>query len=186
MPFNCLIPYGPLPLLPSIFPSITSFLMSQLITSGGQTIGASALATVLPMSIQGWFPLGLTGLISLQSKGLLRVFFSTTVQKYQFFGTQPSLWSNSHIHAWLPEKTQLWLYVPLSAKWCLCFSFKTEYSISWDGLSYAVVILWPPHAKSWLIGKDPDAGRDWGQEEKGITEDEMAGWHHRLDRHEFE
>ena len=47
-------------------------------------------------------------------------------------------------------------------------------------------MLWPPHAKSWLIGKDPDAGRDWGQEEKGMTEDEMAGWHHRLDGHEFE
>ena len=47
-------------------------------------------------------------------------------------------------------------------------------------------ILWPPHAKSWLIGKDSDAGRDWGQEEKGTTEDEMAGWHHRLDGHEFE
>ena len=47
-------------------------------------------------------------------------------------------------------------------------------------------VLWPPHVKSWLIGKDPDAGRDWGQEEKGMTEDEMAGWHHRLDGHEFE
>ena len=47
-------------------------------------------------------------------------------------------------------------------------------------------ILWPPHAKSWLIGKDPDAGRDWGQEEKGTTEDEMARWHHRLDGHGFE
>ena len=47
-------------------------------------------------------------------------------------------------------------------------------------------VLWPPHAKGWLIGKDPDAGRDWGQEEKGTTEDEMAGWHHRLDGHEFE
>ena len=47
-------------------------------------------------------------------------------------------------------------------------------------------ILWPPHVKSGLIGKDPDAGRDWGQEEKGMTEDEVAGWHHRLDGHEFE
>ena len=47
------------------------------------------------------------------------------------------------------------------------------------------LILWPPHAKSWLIGKDPDAGRDWGQEEKGMTEDEMVGWHHRLNGHEF-
>ena len=46
-------------------------------------------------------------------------------------------------------------------------------------------VLWPPHAKSWLIGKDPDAGRDWGQEEKGTTEDEMAGWHHLLDGHEL-
>ena len=46
-------------------------------------------------------------------------------------------------------------------------------------------VFWPPHAKSWLIGNDPDAGRDWGQEEKGTTEDEMVGWHHRLDAHEF-
>ena len=49
-----------------------------------------------------------------------------------------------------------------------------------------ILILWPPDVKSWLIGKDPDAGRDWEQEEKGMTEDEMAGWHHRLDGHEFE
>ena len=48
------------------------------------------------------------------------------------------------------------------------------------------LILWPPHMKGWLIGKDPNAGRDWGQEEKGMTEDEMAGWHHQLDGHEFE
>ena len=61
--------------------------MSQLIVSGGQSIGASALASVLPMNIQGWFPLGLTALISLQSKGLLRAFSSTTIQKHQFFGT---------------------------------------------------------------------------------------------------
>ena len=71
------------------FPASGSFPMSQLFTSGGQRIGASASA--LPMNTQGWFPLGLTGLISLLSKGLLRVFSSTTVWKYQFFGTQPSL-----------------------------------------------------------------------------------------------
>ena len=53
-------------------------------------------------------------------------------------------------------------------------------------LIYISLILWPPHTKSWLIGKDPDAGRDWGKEEKGTTEDEMAGWHHQLDGHEFE
>ena len=58
--------------------------------------------------------------------------------------------------------------------------------IGWTGAEAETPILWPPHVKSWLIGKDPDAGRDWGQEEKGTTEDEMAGWHHRLDGHEFE
>ena len=73
------------------FPASGSFPMSQFFTSGGQSIGAS----VLPVNIQGWFPLGLTGLISLQSKGLSRVFSTTTVQKHQFFDTQPSLWSIS-------------------------------------------------------------------------------------------
>jgi len=86
------------------FPASGSFLMSQLFESGGQSIGASALASVLPMNIQNWFPLGLTGLISLQSKGLSRVFSNTMVQKHSFFGTQPSLLSNSHIHTWLLEK----------------------------------------------------------------------------------
>ena len=71
--------------------------MSQLFTLGSQGIGASALASLLPMDIQGWFPLGLIGLISLLLlKGLSRVFSNTTVEKHQFFGTQPSLWSNSH------------------------------------------------------------------------------------------
>ena len=72
--------------------------------SGGQIIETSASASVLPMNIQGWFPLGLTGWISLLSKGLPRVFSSTTVWKHQFFGAQPSLWSNYHIHTWLLEK----------------------------------------------------------------------------------
>ena len=71
--------------------------MSHLFTSGAQSIGASASAPVLPMNIQHWLPLGWTGWISLQSKGLSRVFSNTTVQKHQFFGAQPSLWSNSHI-----------------------------------------------------------------------------------------
>ena len=79
--------------------------MSWLFISGGQSIEASTSASVLPMNIQGLFPLGLTDLVSLQSKGLSRVFSSTTVQKHQFFGAQPSLWSNSHIHTWLLEKT---------------------------------------------------------------------------------
>ena len=87
--------------------------------SGGQSIRTSAPA--LLRNIQGWFYLGLTGLIPLQSKGLSRVFSSTTVQRHQFFGTQPSLRSNSHIHTWLLEKTQIWWYGTLLAKWCLCF-----------------------------------------------------------------
>ena len=87
------------------FPASGSFLMSQLFTSGGQSIGASTSTSVLLMNIQDWFPLGLTGLISLPSKGLSRVFSNTTVRRYQFFSTQPSLWSNSHIHTWLLEKS---------------------------------------------------------------------------------
>ena len=69
-----------------------------------ESTGALASASVLPMNIQDWFPLGCTGWISLQSKGLSRVFSNTTVQKHQFFDTQPSLWSNFHIHTWLREK----------------------------------------------------------------------------------
>ena len=88
---NHLILFHPLFLLPSIFPSITVFQMSQLFTSGGQSIGVSALASDLPMNTQDWFPLGWTSWISLQSKRLSRVFSNTAVQKHQFFHTQLSL-----------------------------------------------------------------------------------------------
>ena len=81
-----------------------SFQMSQFFTSDGQSTGVSALASVLPMNTQDWFPLGWTGWISLQSKGLSRVFSNTTVQKHQFFGAQLSSRSNSHIHTWLQKK----------------------------------------------------------------------------------
>ena len=81
-----------------------SFPMSQFFISGGQSTGTSALASALPMNIQDWSPLGWTGWISLQSKGLSRVFSNTTVQKHQFLGSQLSLWSNSHIHTWLLEE----------------------------------------------------------------------------------
>ena len=77
------------------FPASGPFPMSWLFSSADESIGASASASVLPMNIQGWVPLGLTGLISLQSKGLSRVFSSTIVWKHQLFGTQPSLWCNS-------------------------------------------------------------------------------------------
>ena len=87
---------------PQSFPASGSFPMSQFFASGGQSIGASA--SVLPMNIQDWFPLELTGLISLLSKGLSRVFSSTTVRKHQLFSAQLYLWSNTHIHTWLLEK----------------------------------------------------------------------------------
>ena len=79
------------------FPASESFPVSLLFSSGGQSNGASASTWVFPTNIQGWFPLGLTGLISLHPKGLSRVFSSTTVQNHQLLGIQPCLWSNSHI-----------------------------------------------------------------------------------------
>ena len=92
------------------FPASSSFLMNQLFASGGQSTGGSASVSALPMKIQGWFPILLTGLISLLSKWLSSVFSSTTVRKYQFLGTQPYLWSNCNIHTWLLEKLYFWLY----------------------------------------------------------------------------
>ena len=86
------------------FPASGSFPTSRLFASGGQSIGVSALAKILPVNIQGWFPSGLTSLISLQSKGLSRVFSSTTIWKHQFFSAQTSLWSSSHIAIWPLEK----------------------------------------------------------------------------------
>ena len=98
---------GPLLLLTSIFPSIRVFSQHHglFFTSGGQSVGISASASVLPMNIQDWFPLGLTGWISLKSKGLSRVFSNNTVQKHQFFDTQLSLCSNSHIWYITTRKT---------------------------------------------------------------------------------
>ena len=86
---------------PQSFPVLGSFPMSWLFASGGQSTGTLTSASVLPLNIQGWFPLGLTDLISLLSKGLSRVFSSTTARKHQFFGAQPSLWSKFHICTWL-------------------------------------------------------------------------------------
>ena len=106
---------------PQTFPASGSFPMSLFLASGGQSIGVSASASVLPMNIQDWFLLRLTGLISLQFKVLSRLFSSTTIGKHQSFSAQPSLWSISDIHTWLLEKAYLWLDGPLLAKWCLCF-----------------------------------------------------------------
>ena len=101
------------------FPASGSFTMSQLFASGGQNIGVSASASVLPMNIQDWSPLRWTGWISLQSKGLSRVFSSITVQKHQFFGPQSSLWSNSWICTWLLEKPYFFKSHPFKFLWRL-------------------------------------------------------------------
>ena len=98
MPSNHLILWVPFSSCLQSFPASGSFPMSQFLTSGGQSIRTSE--SVLPMNIKDWFPLGLTGLISLLSKGPSRVFSNTTVQKRQFFSTQLFLWSNSQIHTW--------------------------------------------------------------------------------------
>ena len=94
IPFSC----------PQSFSASGCFQTSRFFASGSQRIGVLASASVLPMNIQDWFPLGWTGWIFLQSKGLSRDFSGTTIQKHQFFSTQPSLWANSHIHTWLLEK----------------------------------------------------------------------------------
>ena len=87
------------------FPASGSFPMSHFFTSGGQSIGASAAASVLPMNIQDWFPLGWTGFISSMSKGFSRGFSGITVLRHQFFSAHSFLWSSSHIHTWLLEKS---------------------------------------------------------------------------------
>ena len=103
------------------FPASGSFPVSCLFASRGQSIGASTSASVLPIKIQGWFSLRLSGLISLREFIELKSLLQHHNSKHQFFGTQSSLWSNSHIRTWLLEKPYLWLCGPFSAKWCLCF-----------------------------------------------------------------
>ena len=109
MPSNHLTLCCPLLLPPLILPSIGLFSNESVLCIRWPTIGVSVSALVLPVTSQDWFPLGCTGWISMQSKGLSRDFFNTTVQKHQLFCAQLSLYSNSHIHTWLLEKTKLQL-----------------------------------------------------------------------------
>ena len=115
MSIELVMPSSHLP-CPQSLPASGSFPVSQLFLWGGQSIGVSASASVLPMDTQDWSSLGWTGWISLQSKGLSRVFSNTTVQKHQFFGVQLSSQSHSHIHSWPLEKPLPWLDGPLLAK----------------------------------------------------------------------
>ena len=121
------------------FPASRSFPINWLFASGGQSIGALASASVLPISIQVWFPLGLTGLISLLSKGLSSVFSSTTLQKHQFFSTQPSLWSNSHIGTWLLGKIALIRRTSVSKMMSLLFN-----------MLFRFVTAFLPRGKWWI------------------------------------
>ena len=115
--------------------------MSQLFASGGQSTGVSASASILLMNIQDWFPLGLTGWISLQSKRLSRVFSNTAVQKHQFFSAQLSLQSNSHIHTWPLKKPQPWLDGPLLVM-SLLFNILSRLVIAFLSWSKRLLISW--------------------------------------------
>ena len=123
------------------FPASGSLQISQLFESGGQSIGVSPSASVLPMNIQDWFPLGLTSLMSLQFKGLSRVYNNTIVQKHQFLGTQLSFWSNFHIHIWLLEKPQLWRNKPLLAK-SLLFNMLSRLVRAFQPRNKCLIISW--------------------------------------------
>ena len=116
---------------PKSFPASWSFSMSQIFASSGQIIGASVSASVLLVSIQGLFPLGLTGLISLLPRGLSRIFSSNTIWKLKYFGAQPSLWSKYHIHTW-----------PLLPEWCLCFLTVSRFVIAFLPKSKSLLISW--------------------------------------------
>ena len=129
--------------------------MSWLFPSGGQSTGASASASVLMMKVQDWSPLGLTGLTSLQSKGLSRVFSSTTVRKHQLFSAQASLWSNAHIHTWLLGKPSIYLSIQtfVSQVMSLLFNMLSTFVIAFlprserlliSGLQTMSTVIWEP------------------------------------------
>ena len=245
---------------PQFFPAAGSFPVSQLFTSGGQSIGASA--SVLPINIQGWFSPRLTGLISLQSKRLSRVFSSTTIKSInsvvlslQIEGEKvevvtdflflfskitvrgdcsceirrwlplcrkvmtnldsQGLYSankgpysqgyglpSGHIWSWeldhkegrMPKNWCLWTVLektpesPLDSKEIKPVNLKGNQPWIFTGRTDTkaeIPILWPPDVKNQLIGKDPDAGKDWGQKEKRASEDEMAGRHQWCNEHEL-
>ena len=128
--------------------------MSQLFTSGGQSIGVSASTSVLPMNTQDWSPLGWSGWIS------LRILFSLHPYQHLLF------------------VAFFMIAILTGVRWYLIV-VSVFVSLSISNVEDETPILWPPDARNWLIWKDPDAGKDWRQE-KEVTEDEMVGWHHRL------
>ena len=141
MPSNHLILCCPLLLLPSIFPRIRVFQMSQFFASSGQSIAVSASTSVLPMNIQDR-SLGWTGWISLQSKGLSRVLSNTMVQKHQFFSAQLYLHSNSHIHTLLLEKTALTRWTFVGKVMSLLFNMLSSLVITFFPMRKCFLISW--------------------------------------------
>ena len=136
---------------PQSFPTSGSVQMSQLFTSGGQSIGVSASASVFPMNTQDWSPLEWAGWISLQSKGLSRVFSNTTVQKHHFFHAQPSLWSNFHIYTWLLGRSQFLLYQNFVTKvMILLFNMLSSFVIAFLAKSKHLVISCCSHCPQWF------------------------------------
>ena len=142
MPSGHLILCHPLFLLPQSLPASESFPMSQLFSLGGQSIGISASTSVLSMNTQDWSPLGWTGCISLQSKGLSRVFSNTTVQKHPFFSTQLSLQSSSHIHTWLLKKPSLTRWNFVDKVISLLFNMLSRLVIAFLPRSKRLLISW--------------------------------------------
>ena len=122
------------------FPASGSFPVSHLFMSDGQSIGASA--EVLPMNIQGWFPLCLTGFIYLQSKGFSRVISNTTIWKHQFFGTQPSLWSNDHMYMTTGKTIALTIWTFVSKAMSLPFNMLSRFVITFLPMSKCLLISW--------------------------------------------
>ena len=116
--------------------------MNQFFTSHGQSIGVSTSTSALSMNIWDWFPLGWPGWISLQFKGLSRVFSNTTVQKHQFFGDQLSLYSNSHTHTWLLKKLYLWLAELCNKAMSLLFNMLSRLIIAFLPRSKHLLTLW--------------------------------------------
>ena len=127
---------------PQSFPASGSFQMSKFFTSGGQSTRVSASAAVLPMNIQGWFPLGWTGWISLLSKELSRVFSNTTVQKHQFFGAQLSLWSNSHSYMTTGKSRALTRWIFVGKVMSLLFNMLSRLVITFLPRSKHLLISW--------------------------------------------
>ena len=146
-------PVIPFSSCPQSLPASGSFPMSQFFTAGGQSIGVSASASALPMNIQSCFHLGLTGLISLQSKGLSRVFSNTTVQKHQFFSAQPSLWLNSYIHILITGKTTALTIQSFAGKvMSLLFNTLSRFIIAFISRSKWLLISWLQSPSAMIFG----------------------------------